>query len=311
MKAAICTTYGGPEVVKILEVPKPTPKPNQVLIKVMASAVNSGDVRVRGLQVEGFLRIVMRFVLGFTKPRQPILGVVVAGVVESIGSKATQFKPGDAVYGMAGFSFGGHAEYVALSEKRALALLPKGASFEEAAALPFGGTTALYFLHKAGLKKSDPQSGQTQNVLIYGSTGAVGTAAVQIAKHYGATVTAVCGEQGVELTQSLGADTIVVYTKEDITKSTKQFDIIFDAVGKTSKKQCAPLLATGGKFVTVGGLDTASETKEQLAELNAMYENGELQVVIDKTFTLDEIVEAHRYVDTGSKKGNVVVTITS
>jgi NADPH:quinone reductase-like Zn-dependent oxidoreductase len=304
MKAVICTKYGPPEVLRIDRVKKPVPKHNEILIKVMASAVNSGDIRVRGLVVEGFLKIVMRFVLGFTKPRKPILGTVFSGIVEQVGRSVQDFKIGDGVFGATGFNFGTYAEYIALSEKSVVTLKPSNATFEEAAAIPFGGQTAIYFLEKAKI------AGRTNpKVLIYGATGAVGTAAIQVAKHYNAEVTAVCSENGVNLVREIGAHKIILYNKEDFTKSVEKFDIIFDAVGKISKKQCAHLLNKDGKYVTVGGLQVAAERKEQLELLRELFEKGKYKATIDRTYTIDEIVEAHRYVDTGRKKGNVVLKI--
>ncbi|MBY0538654.1 NAD(P)-dependent alcohol dehydrogenase [Patescibacteria group bacterium] len=304
MKAIICTNYGGPEVLKLVDVPKPTITDTQVLIKVMASAVNSGDVRTRGLVVPGFLRIVMRMVLGFRKPRQPILGVVLSGVIESVGSKVAKWKVGDEVFALTGFRFGGHAEYAVLKENSTMELKPKNASFNEAAAIVFGGATAIYFLEAAGIKScSQPQ------ILIYGASGAVGTAAVQIAKSHGANVTAVCGEAGVDLVTSLGADSILVYTKDDFTKLPEKFDIVFDAVGKTTKKQCKHLLKEGGVYKTVGGLETAAERVSQLQYLRELYEAGKYRPVIDRIYPLEEMVAAHTYVDSGMKKGNVVIEV--
>jgi NADPH:quinone reductase-like Zn-dependent oxidoreductase len=304
MKAVVCDRYGPPEVLKLAEVEKPAPKANQVLVKVMATAVNSADVRVRGLNVDGPMRLVMRLVLGIRRPRQPILGVVLAGVVETVGSGVQQFKPGDEVYAQTGFKMGGYAEYVAMGADKPIALKPSKATFEQAAAIPFGGTTALYFLQKAGIEAS-----QGKKVLVYGASGAVGTAAVQIAKHFGAEVTAVCGEDGAELARSLGADEVVIYTKDDFTQNGQQYQIIFDAVGKKPKKDCIGSLTPGGRYVTVASLDVASETKEQLELLRELYDKGEYQAVIDKTYSLEDIVAAHRYVDEGKKKGNVVVTV--
>ena len=306
MKAIICTKYGGPEALQLAEVPKPTYNESQMLIKVMSSAVNSGDVRVRGLVVAGALKIIMRLVLGVRKPRQPILGVVLSGVIESVGSKVIKFKPGDEVFALTGFKFGGHAEFAVLSEHAMVALKPQSASFNEAAAIVFGGHTAIYFLEAAGIATK-----QKQQILIYGATGAVGTAAIQIAKSYGATVTAVCGEQGVELVKKLGADMVVVYTNEDFTKQSTKFDIIFDAVGKTTKAQCAHLLAEGGRYKTVGGLETAKENVAQLQYLTALFEQGKYQAVIDRVYPLEEMAAAHAYVDAGTKKGNVVIEVVS
>ena len=302
MKAAICTKYGSPEVVKIMEVAKPVPKDNEVLIKIMASAVNSADVRTRSLAVTGFLRIVMRFVLGFNRPRNSILGTVFSGVVEQTGKNVKAFSTGDEIFGLTGFKFGAHAEYIAMPEKSNIVKKPRNATFEEAAAILFGGQTAIYFLKKAKTREGS-------KVLIYGATGSVGTAAIQIAKYYGAHVTAVCSEAGERLSKELGADSIILYDKEDYTKSSEKYDIVFDAVGKTTKKQCAHLLNNNGHYATVGGMDVAAERIEQLELLRTLFENGKYKAVIDRTYSIDNIVEAHRYVNTGRKKGNVVIKI--
>ncbi|OWY25569.1 NAD(P)-dependent alcohol dehydrogenase [Sphingobacteriales bacterium UPWRP_1] len=304
MKAVICTKYGPPEVLTVTQVEKPVPKDTEILVAIKATAVNSGDVRMRALAVEGFLKIVMRFVLGFTKPRKPILGTVFSGIVEQVGSKVQHFSVGDAVYGITGFKFGTYAEYIAVSENSVVTQKPDNASFEEAAAILFGGQTAIYFLQKANIAAR-----ATPSVLIYGATGSVGAAAVQIAKHYNARVTAVCSSKGQDLAHELGADRIVLYDKEDISQMPEKFDIFFDAVGKAPKKLALNLLNKGGSYQTVGGLDVAADKLEQLQLLRTLFEEGKLNPAIDRIYTLDEIVEAHRYVDTGRKKGNVVVRI--
>lgn len=304
MKAVICTAYGPPEVLKLAEIEKPDPKDHEVLIKIFATAVNSGDVRVRGLAVKGFLRIVMRFVLGFTKPRKPILGTVLAGVVEKVGKNVTAFKAGDEVFASSGFKFGAYAEYIVLPHTGLIAAKPKNASFEEAVAILFGGMTAIYFLEKAGISSTT-----SPKVLIYGATGSVGTAAIEIAKYYKANVTAVCGEHGVELVKKLGSDQVVIYTQQDFTKLDDKFDIVFDAVGKTTRKDCKQILKKDGKYLTVGSLDVAKETKQQIALLQVLYDKGSISANIDKTFSFEEIVQAHHYVDSGRKKGNVVVKV--
>ena len=305
MKAVFCIKYGVPEeVLKIVEVEKPMPKDNEMLIKVMAAAVNSADVRVRGLAVKGFLRIVMRFVLGFNKPRNPILGTVFSGVIEQTGVKIKDFKVGDEVFGLTGFKFGAHAEYMIVSDKSIVTKKPINATFEEAAAILFGGQSAVYFLEKAKIsEKANPK------ILIYGATGSVGTAVIQLANYYNAQITAVCSEKGQNLVKALGVDDIIKYDKEDFTKRRETFDVVFDAVGKTTKKQCASLLNENGRYVTVGGLDVAAERKEQLELLRTLFEAGMYKATIDSVYTIDEIVEAYKYVDTGRKKGNVVLKI--
>ncbi|MCB0637191.1 MAG: NAD(P)-dependent alcohol dehydrogenase [Lewinella sp.] len=306
MKAAICPQYGPPEVLVIKDIPKPSPKKNEVLVKVVAASLNSGDVRIRGLKVEGFMRFVMRIMLGFSKPRRPVLGTGFSGIVEQVGDEVTQFKVGDEVYGTTGFQQGCHAEYLCIPAHKVITHKPDNASFAEATALPFGGQTAIYFLGKGGIETI-----QNPQVLIYGATGSVGAAAVQIAKHHGAEVTAVCSSRGQELAQALGADHIIRYDQEDFTKVADRFDIILDAVGKTDKAACKPLLKPEGKFITVEGMDIAAERKEYLELLRQLFEAGTYQAVIDKTYPLDQIVAAHSYVDTGRKKGNVVLEIAS
>ena len=306
MKAVICPAYGPPEVLTIKEIPKPTPKKNEVLVKVIASSINTGDVRIRALRVEGIMKLIMRFVLGFSGPRQPVLGMVFSGTVEQTGEAVTRFKAGDQVYGTTGLKQGCHAEYVRVPESKVITQKPESASFEEAAALPFGGQTAIYFLRKGNIEEINQP-----NVLIYGATGSVGTAAVQIAKHYGAAVTAVCSSKGKELAQRLGSDHIILYDKEDFTQHPERFDIILDAVGKTSKKQCKPLLKSGGKFLTVEGMDVAPERADYLDFLSGLFDSKEYNAVIDKVYPMEDVVEAHHYVDSGRKKGNVILKIST
>lgn len=304
MKAAICKRYGGPEQLEITEVPKPVCKDNEIVVRIMAAPVNSGDVKLRSLAVSRFQKIIMKMIFGFYKPRRPILGTVFSGIVEETGIKTSRFKKGDRVFGMTGFRFGTYAEYITLNETRVVAHMPANASFEEAAALPFGWHTAIYFLEKAGIKKYE-----NPNVLIYGSTGSVGSAAVQVARFYGATITAVCSSAGGELMEQLRVDKVVYYDRQDFTQLDEKFDIIFDAVGYTTKKSCQPLLKKGGSFVTVNGMVMASEKIEHLQLICDLFEKGKCSAVIDKVFPFSEIVAAHRYVDAGKKKGNVVVMI--
>lgn len=304
MKAVFCTKYGNPEVLKLQEIEKPLPKENEILVKVISTCVNSGDVRVRGLAVHGFLKIIMRFVLGFNKPRKPILGTVFSGVVESIGNKVTHFELGDKVFGMTGFKFGTYAEYLTINQNGNVIEMPNSATFDEAVSLIFGGQTAIHFFDKMKIAEKSHAS-----ILIIGATGSVGTSAVQIARYYGANITAVCSSSGESLIENLGITDIVLYDKEDFLNRANQFDFIFDAVGKTTKKQCKKLLKKGGIYKTVGGLEVASESKKQLELLKTLFEKGFLKAVIDKKYLLDEIVDAHAYVDTGRKKGNVIIKI--
>lgn len=304
MKAIICTRYGTPDVLQLAKVPTPIPKDNEILVRIIATSVNSGDVRVRSLDVKGFMKIIMRLVLGISRPRKPILGTVFAGVVETVGNKVSTFNVGDKVFGMTGLKFGTYAEYIAVSPKSNVIAMPDNATFQEAAAIVFGGQTAIYFLEKAKIaEKANPK------ILIIGATGSVGTSAIQIARQYKADITAVCSTEGEQLVRELGVDKIVLYDKQDFTKQTEKFDIVFDAVGKFNKKQCKQLLNKNGIFKTVSSV-YASETIQQLYLLKALFEKGELKAVIDKTFQMDEIVAAHRYVESGRKKGNVVLKIS-
>jgi NADPH:quinone reductase-like Zn-dependent oxidoreductase len=304
MKAVVCTKYGSPEVLQIREVPKPIPKDNEILVRIMATSVNSADVRVRSLDVKGFMKVIMRLVLGISKPRKPILGTVFSGVVETVGNKVSKFKIGDKVFGMSGFKFGTYAEYIAVNQNSNVSEMPKNATFEEAAAIIFGGQTAIYFLEKAKItEKVNPK------ILIIGATGSVGIAAIQIAKHHIADITAVCSSEGRKLLSELGVNSIVLYDREDFTKQPEKFDIIFDAVGKYNRNQCASLLNKNGIYRSVS-LGYASETIQQLQRLKELFEKGKINAVIDKTFQIEEIIDAHRYVDTGRKKGNLVLKIS-
>lgn len=302
MKAAICTTYGGPDVFVIQNVDRPKPKSNELLIQVHASAVHSGDRRLRALDVPALGKLPMRIVMGFKAPRQPILGVVLAGVVVETGRSVKNFQIGDNVYALTGMKFGGYAEFACVNESKCVVQMPEHASFIEAAALPFGGTTSLHFLRKANIE-------QATNVLIYGGSGAVGSTAVQIAKHFGVHVTAVCHERNIELVKRLGADVVVDYSKEGYDRELGTYDVVFDASGKIDKRLARKHVAENGSFRSVAGQGPASERKEDLRFLNELFEAGELQPVIDSVYPLDEIVKAHRYVDQGRKVGNVIVTI--
>jgi NADPH:quinone reductase-like Zn-dependent oxidoreductase len=303
MKAVVCTQYGPPEVLQIQEVSKPVPKDHQILVKIAATAVNSGDVRVRGLDVEGILKVIMRLVIGFSKPRQPILGTVFSGTVETVGAKVSAFKVGDKVFGMTGFKFGTYAEYIAVNHDSNVMEMPGNASFEEAAAIIFGGQTAIHYLEEAKISARS-----NSKVLIIGASGSVGTAAVQISRYFKADVTAVCSSKGEELVRQLGVQNIILYDKEDFSQQTERFDIIFDAVGKAEKSQCQKLLKADGVYKSVSS-GYASETIHQLQLLKDLFESGWLKATIDKSYPLHEMVEAHRYVDTGRKKGNVVIRV--
>src|SRR5438445_6291095 len=242
MRAVVCTRYGAPEVLQLADLPKPTPTSNEVRIKIFATAVTASDCIVRSFIVPLRLKLVMGAVLGFTKPRNPILGLVLAGEVESVGRDVAQFKPGNQVYAFTAFRFGAYAEYKCLPEKAILALKPSNVTYEEGAAVPYGGLLALYFLKKANIQSR-------QHVLVYGASGAIGTSAVQLAKYFGAEVTGVCSTANLEFVRSLGADRVIDYTKEDFA-SPETYDLIYHAVGRISFSKSLKSLKEGGAFVS-------------------------------------------------------------
>ncbi|WP_028596429.1 NAD(P)-dependent alcohol dehydrogenase [Paenibacillus assamensis] len=302
MRAIVCTKYGTPEVLELKDVMKPVPKDHEIQIKVYATTVTTGDCRIRSFTSPFLLWLPMRIVLGFTKPRNPILGVELAGEVEALGKKVKRFQVGDQVYALSGMRCGAHAEYICMSEHAVVALKPNNATYEEAAALPFGGTTALHFFRKGNIRAG-------MKVLIYGASGSVGTAAVQLASYLGAEITGVCSGRNADLVKSLGAEHVIDYTEEDFTARAEKFDIIFDAIGKRSKSDCTKVLAPNGKFLTVNGLGIAKVSADDLVFLKELMEKGEMKAVIDRRYTLEQVPEAHRYVETGRKRGNVVVHV--
>jgi NADPH:quinone reductase-like Zn-dependent oxidoreductase len=322
MKAVIATRYGSPDVLHIQEVDKPLPKDNEILIKIRATTVNVGDCRMRSFTVPPIFWLPARLTLGLTKPKNPIFGFELAGDVESVGKDVTRFKVGDAVFGSAfSANFGTHAEYKCLPEDGIVALKPTNLTYEEAAAVPLGALTALSFLKRAHIQKG-------QNVLINGASGAVGTYALQLSKYFGAVVTAVCSSKNIDMVKSLGADSVIDYTHADFTSSGQTYDIIFDAVATTSFSQCSNSLKPKGYYINTV-MPTAAllgwwytmttnkyvlggnliETTEDLIFLKELIEAGHIKPVVDRCYPMADIAEAHRYVDTGRKKGNVVISI--
>ncbi len=317
MKAAVYTQYGSPAVLQIQTLNKPIPKDNEILVKIHATAATSADSRLR--KADPFA---VRFFFGLFKPGKPVLGGVLSGTVEAVGKNVTKFKTGDQVFGSSYPGFGAYAEYICLPETGTLAIKPGNMSHEEAAALPFGGMTALHFLRKADVRPG-------QKVLIYGASGAVGTAAVQIAKYFGAEVTGVCSTSNIGLVKSLGADHVIDYAQTDFSKNGGQYDVVYETVNKTPVSLCLAALhekgtlilgaamlsamlrgawasLTGTKKVISG---VAVETAAAVNFLKKLAEEGHLKPVIDKKYRLDQIAEAHAYVDTGRKKGNVVIVV--
>ena len=308
MKAVIYTKYGPPEVLKLREVEKPAPKDNEVLIKVHATTVHRGDTRMRSLNIPGpkWQVLLARIFLGIRKPKKAILGMELSGKIEAVGKNVTMFKEGDEVFATTLWAgLGGYAEYKCMPEDGAMAIKPANMTFKEAAVIPSGGIVTLSIIRMA-----DIQSGQ--KVLIYGASGSVGTLAVQLAKSLGAEVTGVCSTTNLEMVKSLGADKVIDYTKEDFTQKSEKYDVIFDAVAKIPPKQAKKSLKKTGIYLNIHTSSDKIKTKDAISllkDLKEMIEAGKIKSVIDRCYPLDEIVEAHRYVDKGHKKGNVVINV--
>jgi NADPH:quinone reductase-like Zn-dependent oxidoreductase len=322
MKAIVWTKYGPPDGLQLKEIAKPTPKDNEVLIRIRAATVTAGDCEIRTLKLPFMMGLPLRLWFGVLKPREVILGQEFAGDIEAVGKAVTRFKVGDAIFGSPGFSFGVYAEYKCLSETAAITLKPTNSTYEEAAGLPVGGLEALYFLRQGNIQRG-------QKVLINGAGGSIGTFAVQLAKDYGAEVTAVDSTGKLDMLRSIGADHVVDYTREDFTKGGEGYDVIYDVVGKSSFAGCIQSLkpkgiyllgnaglsqiiqgrwtsATSGKKVIMG---TANQNVDDLRAIKALVEAGKIKSVVDRTYPLAQMADAHRYVESGQKKGNVVIVV--
>lgn len=329
MKAVVLTRFGPPEVLQMREVPKPAPQENEVLIRIYATTVFAADCEIRGLKFPFVFRPLVRFairiLLNRRKQRNLILGQEVAGEIESVGKEVTRFKEGDQVFGCTGFRLGGYAEYICLPEKGTLAIKPPNLTYEQAAAVPVGGIDAVYYLRNANI-----QSGE--KVLINGAGGSIGAVAVQLARHFGAEVTAVDRAEKLEMLRSIGADHVVDYTKEDFTKRGEMYDVIFDVIGRSPFSRSVRSLTPDGRYlinnarlskmlrgprvarrsskkVIIWLARTESENADSFSFLRKLLEAGMIKPVIDRCYPLEDIVEAHRYVDAGLKKGNVVITV--
>jgi NADPH:quinone reductase-like Zn-dependent oxidoreductase len=309
MKAIVCPKYGPPEVLQLKEVEKPVTKDDEVLIKIYATAVTASDIYIRGSQIPAKFWILMRLALGLTKPRKSIIGLVLAGEIESVGKNIKRFKPGDQVYGLTGFGLGAYAEYKCMKETDStygcLAIKPENIAYEEATVAAYGGLLAFQYMEKGNIRRG-------QEVLIYGASGTTGTTAIQFARYLGAKVTAVCSTANLEFVKSLGADKVIDYTKEDTLSPGIKFDFILDAVGKSKssklKDACKKALTAGGMYVSIDDGSLMLDSN-RLSLIRGLVETGHIKPVVDRIYPLEQIVEAHTYVGKGHKKGGVVITV--
>ncbi len=324
MKAVVWTKYGSPDGLQLQEVPKPTPRDNEVLIRIYATTVTAGDSEARRLAFPLWLAIPMRLYMGPLQPRNIILGQELAGEIEAVGQNVARFKPGDPIFAAAGIKFGGYAEYVCLPEDGVLAVKPSNMSYDEAAAVPTAGLESLYFLSRANVQRGE-------KVLIVGAGGSIGTFGVQLAKHYGAEVTAIDSTGKLDMLRSIGADHVIDYTQEDFTQNGKTYDVIFDVIGRSSYARSLASLKPHGRYLLANPkfwqmirgrwtamrsskkviLGPASQTTDDLAALKTLIEAGDLKTIIDRRYPLEETAEAHRFVETGQKKGHVIITVAS
>jgi NADPH:quinone reductase-like Zn-dependent oxidoreductase len=324
IKAIVCTKYGAPEVLKMVEVEKPTPKDNEVLIKNYSTTVTVADCRVRGFDVPASFWLPAKLALGFSKPRQPILGNELSGIIEAVGKNVTKWKVGDEIFAFSGHKMGAYLEFCVLKDTDVIAVKPQNMNFEQSVALSFGGITALYFLKKANIQKGE-------KILIYGASGSVGTYAVQLAKYFGANVTGICSTTNLELLKNIGADAVIDYTATDLSEINEKFDIVFDVVGKADISKSIKLIKPNGRYLHAvttpatemkirlkllntkiklfGGTYNENISAELIHSIKKLAEEGYITPVIDKKFDFDDIVSAHEYVGKGHKKGNVVIQI--